>query len=175
MEESCRVVRVDDAGLEFYNVAFEFARPAPSFGRLFSPLPIGASPKQLKAFREASQLFAGFGVSYHVEVHPVELGKKVQTAVLMTAVLIGGMVLAGCNDDVEVLHDPDVKVTKGMTWAWRPMTPPAAAATRSPDGRPVVSRDVIAPPPEQQQHLESNRDWNTEANRKQLQNAIERV
>jgi hypothetical protein len=104
----------------------------------------------------------------------VELGKKVQTAVLMTAVLLGGMALAGCNDDVEVLRDPDVKVTKGMTWAWRPMAPPAAAATRSPDGRPVVSRDVIALPPEQQQHLESNRDWNTEANRKQLQNAIER-
>ncbi len=104
----------------------------------------------------------------------MELGKKVQTAVLMTAVLLGGMALAGCNDDVEVLHDPDVKVAKGMTWAWRPMAPPAAAATRSPDGRPVVSRDVIAPPPEQQQHLESNRDWNTEANRKQLQNAIER-
>jgi len=105
----------------------------------------------------------------------VELAKKLQTAVLMTAVLLGGMVLAGCNDDVEVLRDPDVKITKGMTWAWRPMTPPSTAAKRSPDGRPVVSRDVIAPPPpEQQQHLESNRDWNTEANRKQLKEAIER-
>jgi len=104
----------------------------------------------------------------------VELGKKVPSAVLLTATLLGGMALAGCSDDVEVLRDPDVKITKGMTWAWRPMAPPpAAAATRSPDGRPVVSRDVIAPP-EQQQHLESNRDWNTEANRKQLQTAIER-
>ena len=103
----------------------------------------------------------------------MELGKKVQTAFLMTAVLAGGMALAGCNDDVEVLRDPDIKVAKGMTWAWRPMTPPAAAATRTPDGRPVVSRDVIAPPPPQQ-HLESNRDWNTEANRKTLQDAIER-
>ena len=91
----------------------------------------------------------------------------------MTAVLAGGMALAGCNDDVEVLRDPDIKVAKGMTWAWRPMTPPAAAATRTPDGRPVVSRDVIAPPPPQQ-HLESNRDWNTKANRKTLQDAIER-
>ena len=104
----------------------------------------------------------------------MELGKKVPSAVLLTATLLGGMALAGCNDDVEVLRDPDVKIAKGMTWAWRPMAPPpAAAATRSPDGRPVVSRDVIAPP-EQQQHLESNRDWNTEANRKQLQTAIER-
>ncbi|HKM81065.1 MAG TPA: DUF4136 domain-containing protein [Candidatus Acidoferrum sp.] len=104
----------------------------------------------------------------------MELGKKVQTAVLTATVLFGGMALAGCNDDVEVLRDPDVKVSKGMTWAWRPMAPPAAATKRSPEGRPVVSRDVIAPPPEQQQHLESNRDWNTEANRKQLKEAIER-
>jgi hypothetical protein len=94
----------------------------------------------------------------------------------MSAVLLGGMALAGCNDDVEVQRDPDVKVTKGMTWAWRPMTPPpAAAAAKSRDGRPVVSRDVIGTPPEPQQHLESNRDWNTEANRNQIKNAIERA
>ena len=42
----------------------------------------------------------------------MELGKKVQTAVLLAAVLIGGMALAGCNDDVEVLRDPDVKVSQ---------------------------------------------------------------
>jgi len=48
-----------------------------------------------------------------VEYIQWELGKKVQTAVLMTAVLIGGMVLAGCNDDVEVLHDPDSRSPKG--------------------------------------------------------------
>ena len=105
----------------------------------------------------------------------MELGKKVQIAVLMAVVLAGGLVLAGCNDDVEVLRDPEIKVAKGMTWAWRPMTPPAAAATRSADGRPVLSRDVIAPPPEQQQHLESNRDWNTEANRNVIKAAIERT
>src|SRR5271166_1574238 len=98
----------------------------------------------------------------------------------MTGVLLGGLVLAGCNDDVEVLRDPDVKITKGMTWAWRPMTPPAAAAgaaaTKGHDGRAVVSRDVIAPPPpEERQHLESNRDWNTEANRNQIKQAIERA
>ncbi len=103
----------------------------------------------------------------------MELGRKVQTAVLMSAVLLGGLALAGCNDDVEVQRDPSVKVTKGMTWAWRPVTPPPpAAAAKSRDGRAVLSRDVIAPP-EQQQHLESNRDWNTEANRNQIKNAIE--
>ncbi len=30
-EMSCRVVRTEDAGLEFFNVAFEFDRPAPKF------------------------------------------------------------------------------------------------------------------------------------------------
>jgi Domain of unknown function (DUF4136) len=103
----------------------------------------------------------------------VELGKRA-SAGLMATVLLGGMVLAGCDDNVEILRDPDVRVAKGMTWAWRPITPPPAPAQR-PDGRPVVSRDVItsAPPPDQ--HLESNRDWNTEANRDQLKVAIERA
>ena len=103
----------------------------------------------------------------------MEFGKRAVSAGLMAAVLMGGMALAGCEDNVEVLRDPDVRVAKGMTWAWRPMAPPPGAAKQDADGRPVVSRDVIttSPPP---QHMESNRDWNTEANRKQLQEAIER-
>jgi PilZ domain len=30
-EISCRVVRIEDDGLEFYKIAFEFDRPAPNF------------------------------------------------------------------------------------------------------------------------------------------------
>jgi len=102
----------------------------------------------------------------------VELRKRTIQAGLIAAAFVGGMALAGCDDNVTVLRDPDVRVAKGMTWAWRPMTPPQTSAKREADDRPVVSRDVIttAPP---QQHMESNRDWNTEANRKQLQAAIE--
>ncbi len=37
MEESCRVVRADDAGPEHYNVAFEFTRPAPKFWPIVFP------------------------------------------------------------------------------------------------------------------------------------------
>jgi hypothetical protein len=92
---------------------------------------------------------------------------------MMAGVLLGGLVLSGCNDDVEILRDPDVRVAKGLTWAWRPMTPPPGSK-HDEDTRPVLSRDVItAPLPTQ--HMESNRDWNTEANRKQLQEAIERT
>lgn len=105
----------------------------------------------------------------------MELGKRTVVCGLMAAVLMGSVVLAGCDDNsVEVLRDPAIRVAKGMTWAWRPVAPPASPnAQRGSDNRPVVSRDVItsAPPPEQ--HLESNRDWNTEANRDQLKLAIE--
>jgi hypothetical protein len=105
----------------------------------------------------------------------VEFGKRSVGAALMSAVLVGGMALSGCNDNVEVLRDPDVRISKGMTWAWRPMTaPPAPRARRDSDNRPILSRDVIgsAPPPEQR--LESNRDWNTEENRDRLKQAIEK-
>jgi hypothetical protein len=36
-EMSCRVVRSEDAGLEYYNVAFEFDRPAPNFWPIVFP------------------------------------------------------------------------------------------------------------------------------------------
>jgi hypothetical protein len=91
----------------------------------------------------------------------------------MSAVLVGGLALVGCDDNVEVIRDPQIKVAKGMTWAWRPTGPPPVApvAKRDADGRPVTSRDVITPQPSQR--LESNRDWNTEENRQKLQAAIE--
>lgn len=110
----------------------------------------------------------------------MNLGKKVTSAVLFSAVLLGGLALSGCDDNVEVLRDPEIKLTRGMTWAWRPMNEPepgrSDAAKRNSEGRPpVVSRDVITPQPQPQQHLESSRDWNTEANRQQLQAAIEKI
>lgn len=100
----------------------------------------------------------------------MDLAKRYSSGVLLAGVLLGGLVLGGCDDNVEVIRDPDIHITKGMTWAWRPI------GTAAPTGRPVVSRDVIAnppPAPPPPQHLESNRDWNTEANRNQLKEAIE--
>jgi Domain of unknown function (DUF4136) len=109
----------------------------------------------------------------------VNLGKRISSAVLLPAVLMGGLALAGCDDNVEVIRDPSIKLTHGMTWAWRPMNEPepgVGPARRGAEGRPpVISRDVIQPEPAQSQHLESNRDWNTEANRAQLQAAIEKT
>lgn len=36
-EMSCRVVRVEESGMEFYNIAFEFDRPAPNFWPIVFP------------------------------------------------------------------------------------------------------------------------------------------
>jgi hypothetical protein len=55
------------------------------------------------------------------------------------AVVLGcGILLAGCDDRISVIRDPDVAVRRGNTWAWRPVSPPKDSVRR-----PVVSRDVI--------------------------------
>ena len=100
----------------------------------------------------------------------MQLGIRKVHAVLLSATMLGGLVLAGCDDNVEVIRDPDVRIHKGMTWAWRPVSAPAPPR-KDADDRPVTSRDTIGAPP---QRLESNRDWNNEENRTKLQEAIER-
>lgn len=105
----------------------------------------------------------------------MDLGKRAASTVLMAGLMAGGLFLSGCDDNVEILRDPDVRVAKGMTWAWRPLNAPEGAR-RETGGKTVVSRDVIAPEGQPQaaphQRLESNRDWNTEANRDILKAAI---
>src|SRR5258708_14524615 len=61
------------------------------------------------------------------------------SALLAAAVLIYGLLLAGCDDHVTVIRDPNILVPKGSTWAWK-----AVASPRDADRRPVVSRDVIS-------------------------------
>lgn len=110
----------------------------------------------------------------------MNLGKRAASAVLMTGLVAGGVFLSGCDDNnVEILRDPDIRVAKGMTWAWRPVNEPEGGRRAAEGGRGAVSRDVIMPdgqPPAAQaaprQRLESNRDWNTEANRDTLKAAI---
>lgn len=64
------------------------------------------------------------------------LGKS---PLLAASVLICGLLLAGCDDRVTVIRDPNIPVLKGTTWAWRPVAPPKDA-----DRRPIVSRDAIS-------------------------------
>lgn len=107
----------------------------------------------------------------------MDLGKRAASAVLMASLLAGGLLLSGCDDNVEILRDPDIRVVKGMTWAWRPVNEPEGGRRAAEAGR-AVSRDVITPAAQAsqapRQRLESNRDWNTEANRDTLKAAIAR-
>jgi hypothetical protein len=68
-----------------------------------------------------------------------------KSAVLVMAACIFGLALSGCDEYVRVTRDPDVRIARAETWAWRPDTPPPPAK-RERDNRPVVSRDTIPRP-----------------------------
>jgi len=57
---------------------------------------------------------------------------------LMAAACLCGLLAAGCDDHVQITRDPDVRIAKGATWAWRPFTEPVADR----DSRKVLSRDT---------------------------------
>ena len=62
-----------------------------------------------------------------------------KSPLLAASILVGGLLLAGCDDHITVIRDPDIPVVKGSTWAWKPAPPPKDAERRA-----VVSRDVIS-------------------------------
>ncbi len=62
-----------------------------------------------------------------------------KSPLLAASVLILGLLLAGCDDRVTVIRDSNIPISKGSTWAWKPVAPPKDAGRR-----PVVSRDVIS-------------------------------
>jgi hypothetical protein len=64
---------------------------------------------------------------------------KTKLAFLAAGVCLCGLLAAGCDERVQITRDPDIRIAKLATWAWRPV---AAASAR--DTRPVVSRDVIS-------------------------------
>ena len=65
-----------------------------------------------------------------------------KSALLAAAACVCGLALAGCDEYVQVTRDPDVRIHRGETWAWRPEVAPVAARER--DHRRVLSRDVIS-------------------------------
>src|SRR5205814_207749 len=62
-----------------------------------------------------------------------------KSPLLAASILVGGLLLAGCDDHITVIRDPGIPVVKGSTWAWKPAPPPKDAERRA-----VVSRDVIS-------------------------------
>ncbi len=64
---------------------------------------------------------------------------KAKLASLAAGACLCGLLAAGCDEHVQITRDPDIRIARSATWAWRPV---AAASAR--DTRPVVSRDVIS-------------------------------
>ncbi len=59
-----------------------------------------------------------------------------KSPLLAAAAFLSVFVLAGCDEHVTVVRDPDIPVPKHATWAWRLAPPPSK--------NPVISRDVIS-------------------------------
>jgi hypothetical protein len=85
---------------------------------------------------------------------------------LAVPLLFCGMLLAGCDDHITVIRNPDIPVPKGSTWAWKP-----AAPAKDSDRRPVVSRDVIS----RGETVVRDPDGNREMVRQRIRTAIEQA
>lgn len=74
---------------------------------------------------------------------------------LTGAAVLSALLLAGCDEHVQITRDHDIRIPKHATWAWRPAEdvrnspPPPAASPNSSnsDNRPVTSRDDIGAAP----------------------------
>ena len=71
---------------------------------------------------------------------------------LAATALTGALLFAGCDEHITVIRDPEIRVVKGSTWAWRPL-----AQKEGTGERPVVSRDVISRGPAVQHEPDANR------------------
>jgi uncharacterized protein DUF4136 len=86
---------------------------------------------------------------------------------IVISILFCGLLLAGCDDYVQITRDPDVPIHKLATWAWRPATEQAKAR----DSRPVVSRDVVS----HGETMVRDTSADNEAVRKRVKTAIEQT
>lgn len=89
-----------------------------------------------------------------------------KSSLLAVPLIFCGMLLAGCDDHITVMRDPDIPVPKGSTWAWKP-----AAPAKDSDRRPVVSRDVIS----RGETIVRDPDGNREMVRQRIRLAIEQT
>ena len=94
-----------------------------------------------------------------------------KSTLFAVSALFCGFLLAGCDDYVQITRDPDVRIPKLATWAWRPAPEPSKARDRDRESRPVVSRDVIS----RGETVVRDPDANTEAVRQRVKAAIEQT
>lgn len=91
---------------------------------------------------------------------------------LAAAILVCGVLLAGCDERITTFRDTTIPIPKHSTWAWRPM-PVIPAKTANPgDGRKVLSRDVIVAEPQPNAPVQEP-DAATAVVRQQARTAIE--
>jgi hypothetical protein len=105
-------------------------------------------------------------------LHSVSTPKRLLTAGAFLSLIL----VAGCDEYVQVTRDRDVLIASNATWAWQPAVEEAAAArdTRPADSRPVISRDDIR---RDQRAQPARRDLNAndEAVRGRVKTAIEQA
>ena len=92
-----------------------------------------------------------------------------RSSLALAATLCCGLLLAGCDDYVQITRDPDVRIPKLATWAWRPA--PEQTKARDRDARPVVSRDVIS----RRETMQRDTNADNEAVRQRVKTAIEQT
>jgi len=82
--------------------------------------------------------------------------------------LVAGGFFFRMRDIVGDYPRPEFGSRKGMTWAWRPVNEPEAGSVPRGGNPCIAGRDYAggagAAAAGTSQRLESNRDWNTEAN-----------
>jgi hypothetical protein len=91
---------------------------------------------------------------------------KVPSSVLAAAFL-SVFVLAGCDEHVTVIRDPDIPIPRHATWAWRPAPPPAK--------NPVISRDVISRNGATRETVTRDQSLETDILRRQIKIGIEQT
>lgn len=63
---------------------------------------------------------------------------------LVAAALLAIFLAAGCDEYVRITRDPDVRISKGATWAWRPAAAESASRNTQAENRRVLSRDQFS-------------------------------
>ena len=106
------------------------------------------------------------------------LGFRWSTAISRGTVIAAaacGLFLAGCDEHVQIIRDPDIPIAKHSTWAWKPMEARNDARNEARNtgrnDRRVISRDVIGRGGENAQREE---DPATEIDRRRFKTEIER-
>jgi len=92
---------------------------------------------------------------------------KGTSPLLAAGVLLGMVLLAGCDEHITVVRDTSIPIPQHATWAWRPAPPPPK--------NPVISRDVISRNGAESETVAREENAETETLRLQIKIGIERA